>query len=203
MDKRNIKESNGILETKILFVLLLTGGQICNSQTKSDLKTVVIKEFNWTVTIPENFTPVKEGEWGKIIEKSIDFQGEDILNQEATVFTYQNNKFNKFDAVWQPYDAEVCGDYLELNAEANQVMHKMYESQIPNANFDSITKTQTISNLEFQRFDVEIDVPDVFNMKIIRFYRLFGNKQFNMYMTVIDEKIGEKMLEAFLQSEFE
>ena len=82
-------------------------------------------------------------------------------------------------------------------------MHKMYESQIPKANFDSITQIQTISNLEFKRFDVEVDVPDVFNMKIIRFYRLFGNKQFNMYITIIDEKIGEKMLAAFLQSEFE
>lgn len=137
------------------------------------------------------------------MEKSIDFQGEDILNQEATIFAYQNNKFNKFEAVWQPYDAEICGDYLALNAEANKVMHKMYESQIPNANFDSITKIQTISRLEFQRFDVEIDVPDVFNMKIIRFYRLFGNKQFNVYISIIDEKIGEKMLEAFLQSKFE
>ena len=71
---------------------------------------------------------------------------------------HQNNKFNKFEAVWQPYDAEICGDYLELNAEANKVMHKMYESQIPKANFDSITQIQTISNLEFKRFDVEVDV---------------------------------------------
>lgn len=188
---------------KILFLLILTGFQICNAQTKSDLKTVVIEEFNWTLTIPEKFTPVKQDEWGKVIEISMDFHGEDILNQEGIIFSYQNNKFNKFDAVWQPYDAEICGDYLELHAEANKVLHKMYESQIPEANFDSITKTQTISKLEFQRFDVEIDVPDVFHMKIIRFYRLFGNKQFNMSITVIDEKIGQKMLEAFLQSEFE
>lgn len=188
---------------KILLLVVLTGFQICIAQTESNLKTIHVKEFEWTVTIPENFTPEKEAEWGKIIEKSIDFHGEDILNQEATIFAYQNNKFNKFDAVWQPYDAEICGDYLELNAEANQVMYKMYESQIPKANFDSITKTQIISKLEFKRFDVEIDVPDVFHMEIIRFYRLFGNKQFNMYITVIDEKIGEKMLAAFLQSEFE
>lgn len=188
---------------KISFLLLLTGLQFCNAQTESNLKTMHIEEFNWTVAIPENFTPVKQEEWGKMIEKSMDFYGEDILNQEGTIFSYQNNKFNKFDAVWQPYDAEICGDYLELNAEANKVLHKMYESQIPEANYDSITKTQTISNLEFKRFDVEIDVPDVFHMKIIRFYRLFGNKQFNMSITVIDEKIGQKMLEAFLQSEFE
>lgn len=188
---------------KILFLLLFSGFQICHAQTKSGLKPMHIEEFNWTLVIPENFTPIKQDEWGKMIKKDIAVFGEGILSEEVTSFSYQNNKFNKFDAVWQPYDAEICGDYLELNAEANEVMYQMYKSQIPKANFDSITKTQTISNLEFERFDVEIDVPDVFHMKIIRFHRLFGNKQFNMYITVIDEKIGQKMLEAFLQSEFE
>ena len=179
------------------------GCQVCNAQANSDLETLQIEEFNWTVAIPENFASLKKDEWGELIKKDVAVFGKGILSEEYTIFSYVNNKSNKFDAVWQPYDTEICGDYLELNAEANEVMHQIYESQLPGGEFDSISKTQTISGLEFRRFDVEINFPDVIKMKIVRFYRLFEDKQFNMYITAIDEKIGQQMLAAFLESKFE
>lgn len=190
-------------QVKTAIFYLFIGLQICTAQTKANQETLHIEDFNWTVPIPENFTPVEKSAWGKLSKKNIEILGEDIRNQEVTIFAYQHNKFNKFDAVWQPYDAEICGDYFELNAEANTVMHQMYESQLPGANFDSISKKQSISGLEFERFDVTIDFPDVIKMKVIRFYRLFGDKQYNMYITIIDEKVGERMLAAFLNSKFE
>ena len=89
-----------LLTSSLLFLFI--GFQVCTAQSKANQKITHIEEFNWTIAIPENFTPIRQIEWGKIIEKSIDFQGEDILNQEATVFAYQNNKFNKFIILSHP-----------------------------------------------------------------------------------------------------
>jgi len=50
---------------KILCLVLLIGFQSCNSQTKSNPKTVNIEEFKWTVTIPKNFNSIEESEWNK------------------------------------------------------------------------------------------------------------------------------------------
>ena len=186
-----------------LILPVLIAFQICTAQTDSNVKTVQLEEFNWIIAIPDSLTALEQGQWGKMLKKDVTILGEDIRNQEVTLFSYQDPQSNMLTAVWQPYDAEICGDYLELNAEADKVMHQMYESQLAGGNFDSITKSQTVSNLEFKRFDVTIDFPDVIQMNVIRFYRLFGNKQFNMYITVTDEKSGQKMLDAFLQSKFE
>lgn len=192
---------------KLICLILLIGIQSCNSKKNSTKQTVTVKDFNWTISIPENFNPINQDEWDKTIKKGQDaieeVLGEEIVNQGVTIFTYRNGQFNNFESNWQPFDLETDGDYLESNSEVNDILYWTFETQLPNAKLDSISKTQIISNLEFHRFDISVDFPNGIKMKNIGFSRLFGKKEFTMNITYVDEKIGAKMLDAFLKSKFE
>ena len=189
---------------KTLCFILLIGFQSCNSQSKS--KIINIEGFNWTVTIPENFNPIDNNEWNKLekkgedaIEKAI---GEDIINEAVTIFVYKNGQFNNFEANWQPFDVEIDGDYMETYSEVNKILYETFETQIPNAKLDSISSIQKVSRFDFHRFDITIDFENGMKMKTIGFSRLFEKKEFTMNITYVDEKIGKKMLDAFLNSQF-
>ncbi|WP_257984629.1 hypothetical protein [Psychroflexus sp. MES1-P1E] len=192
---------------KILCLFLLIGFQSCNSQTKSDPETLKIEEFNWTIDIPENFEPINQKEWNKTLKKGIDAIentfDEKVDNQAVTIFTYKNGQFNNFEANWQPFDVEIDGEYLETYSEVNKILYQTFETQMPKAKLDSISSTQKISGLDFQRFDITIDFPNGMKMKSIGFSRLFDKKEFTMNISSVDEKIGKKMLDAFLNSKFE
>lgn len=192
---------------KILCLFLLIGLQDCNNQEKTNPKTLNFGEFNWTVTIPENFNPIKESEWNRTkqkgedaIEKTI---GEDISNKAVTLFAYKNGQFNNIEANWQPFDVEIDGEYLETYSEVNKLLYQTFETQMPDAKLDSISSTQKISGLEFLRFDITIDFPNGMKMKSIGFSRLFDKKEFTMSVTSVDEKNGKIMFDALLNSKFE
>jgi len=82
------------------------------------------------------------------------------------------------------------------------MLYQTFETQMPKAKLDSISSTQKISGLVFQRFDITVDFPNGMKMKSIGFSRLFNKKEFTMNITSVDEKIGKIMLNAFLNSKF-
>ncbi|WP_298790102.1 hypothetical protein [uncultured Allomuricauda sp.] len=188
-------------------IILLLLFSSCDSQTKSDVKTLKIEEFNWTINIPENFEPINQNEWNKTLKKGMDAientLEEEVDNQAVTIFSYKNGQFNNFEANWQPFDVEIDGDYLETYSEVNSMIYQTFKTQIPDAKLDSISSIQKVNGLEFQRFDISIDFPNGIKMKTIGFSRLFDKKEFTMNITSVDEKIGSKMLDAFLNSKFE
>ena len=188
-------------------IVLLLLFSSCNSQTKSDSETLKIEEFNWTVNIPENFEPINQEEWNKTLKKGTnaieDTFEQEIENQAVTIFTYKSGQFNNFEANWQPFDIKIDGEYMETYSEVNKMLYETFETQIPKAKLDSISSIQKVSGLDFQRFDITIDFPNGIRMKTIGFSRLFGKKEFTMNITYVDEKIGKKMLKAFMNSKFE
>ena len=192
---------------KIICLIILLGFNSCKSQTESNPKIIHNKDFNWTITIPENFNSINETEWNKTQQKGKDAIektfGEEITNQATTIFAFVNGQFNNFEANYQPYDIEIDGNYLETNNDVNEILYQTFETQMPQAKLDSISSTQKISGLKFQRFDVIIDFPNGMKMKTIGFSRLFDKKEFTVNITAVDEKIGKQMLEAFLNSKFE
>ncbi|PKH52606.1 hypothetical protein CXF68_18705 [Tenacibaculum sp. Bg11-29] len=179
----------------------------CNSLAESDLETLKIEDFNWTVNIPENFKPINKEEWNKTLTKGINaientFEQE-VENQAVTIFTYKNGQFNNFEANWQPFDFKIDGDYLETYSGVNKMIYQTIETQMPDAKLDSVSSTQKVNGLKFQRFDISIDLPNGIKMRTIGFSRLFNKKEFTMNITSVDEKIEQKMLDAFLNSKFE
>jgi|TARA_B110000977_G_C10997881_1_gene462636 hypothetical protein len=192
---------------KIICLIIFFGFNSCKSQTESNPKTIHNKDFNWTITIPEDFSSINETEWNKSLQKGTaaieKTFGEEIINQATTIFAFVNGQFNNFTANYQPYDIEIDGNYLETYNDVNEISYQTFETQMPKAKLDSISSTQNISGLEFQRFDVKVDFPNGMKMKSISFSRLFDKKEFTVYIIAVDEKIGKQMLDAFLNSKFE
>ena len=192
---------------KITSLIIFLGLISCKSQTESNPKIIHNKDFNWTITIPENFNSINETEWNKTQQKGKDAIektfGEEIINQATTIFTFENGQFNNFEANYQPYDIEIDGNYLETYNDVNEMLYQTFETQMPQAKLDSISSIQKISGLDFQRFDVVVDFPNGMKMKTVGFSRLFDKKEFTVNITAVDEKILKQMLDAFLNSKFE
>ncbi len=177
----------------------------CQSQSTTD--TLTIAEFNWTVVVPEDFEPVNQQDWNKVLQKGMDLledtYDEEIENQSVTLFIFKKGKFNTFEANWQPYDVEVDGDYMQTYADVNRVVYQAFEDQLKGTMLDSLTTTQNVSGLQFNRFDVSLDFPNGIKLRTSSFSRLFDKKELTLNITYIDEKIGQTILNAFLNSKFE
>lgn len=184
------------------------GEEILNSfKIKSYINTIHIEDFNWTITIPKSLSLVDKSEQEERINKGEEAiektTGEDIVNEAVTIFAYKNGQITNLEALWQPFDEEVDGEYLETYSEVNNIIYQIFETQMPNAKLDSISSKQKVNDLEFYRFDMTIDFPDGIKIKVIRFSRLFDKKELAINIKYADEKIGENMLTAFLNSKFE
>ena len=191
----------------IVCLILIITLQSCKSQTRTESETLTIEEFHWTVTIPENFEPINPEEWNKqlnkgktAMENAIELE---IENNAVTIFTYRNEQFSNFEANWQPFDTEVDGDYLETSSAVNEMLYQTLVSQMPDAKLDTVSSIQKVSGLEFRRFDIVMDLPNGLKMKTKRFSRLFDKKEFTVNITSGNQKVGQKMLDAFLTSTFE
>ena len=74
----------------------------CKGQTQSKKKEIHNVDFNWTITIPENFDTVSAEQWAKMqnkgaeaIEKTYD---EKVENNARTIFVFRNDQFNYFES---------------------------------------------------------------------------------------------------------
>lgn len=186
----------------ILFLLLV----FLNCKSKSNLQALKVNEFNWTVTIPENFKPMSKEQLHKIMSKGIDAVessvGHEVENQPKTIFTYQNGKLNSFAANWNPFDVKVNKEYFKASSKMKKILYQIIEARMPQVKFDSVSSIQKISGLQFHRFDILMNFPNGIKMTNISFSRLFGEKELTVNMSFVDGKIGQTMLDTFLNSKF-
>lgn len=74
---------------------------------------------------------------------------------------------------------------------------------MPNAVIDSSSSVEKISDLEFQAFKMKIDFPNGMTMHSLMYSGLFDKKEFSVNILYVDEKLGEKMINAWTNSKFE
>ena len=180
--------------------------QLCFSQADTIPKTRHVEEFNWTITIPDAYKLVADADWDAQEKKGEDFfenaWGEDIVNEAVTLFAYKSGQYNSFDANWQAYDEAVDGDYKESNDGVNQLIFATLKSEMRGVFMDSTSSIQMIDGLKFHRFDINIELTEEITFRVIGMSRPFGKKDFTMNIGYIDEKVGEQMLAAVLNSRF-
>lgn len=188
-----------------LLICLVITIQSCNGQT-TPKKEVYNKDFNWTVTIPENFQNVSAEEWAKMqnkgadaIEKTYD---EKVINQAKTIFVFKNDQLNYFESNYQPFDIAVDGDYLESCKNVNDVLYETFITQMIGIKIDTIRTVEKIDNLEFQTFKMKIEYPNKMVMNLLMYSRLFDKKEFTVNIMYVDNKKGQLMLDAWKESEF-
>ena len=183
-----------------LVLLIQSCGQV------SPKKEIYNKEFNWTITIPENFDTVSAEQWAKIqnrgvdaIEKTYDAK---IQNNTKTIFVFKNGQLNYFESNYQPFDSSTDGNYLESCKKVNEQLYKTFVTQIPNVRLDTSTSTQIIDHLVFQTSKIIVTYPNKMVMNVLMYSRLFDTREFSVNIMYIDSVKGHSMLKSWENSRF-
>ena len=172
---------NKLIYFIICFTITL---QSCNGQT-TPKKEIYNQDFNWTITIPENFQNVSAEEWAKLqnkgaeaIEKTYE---EEVINQSKTIFVFKSDQFNYFESNYQ---------------------YETFKAQMPNIKIDTTKTVEKIDDLEFQTFKMKIEYPNKMVFNVLMYSRLFDKKEFTVNIMYVDNKKGQLMLEAWKKSKF-
>lgn len=188
----------------LVMVLAIFG---CTSQQQSKPRSLHNAEFDWTITIPEGFESVPAEEWEKMQNKGAqavqNTYGEKVENLSTVIFVFRKGQFNYLEANYQPFDPAIDGDYRESYKGVNEILYETFRTQMPNASLDSASSVQSVSGLEFQKFDITIGLPNGVKLKSQMYSRLFGDKDFSVNIMYADEEPGEKMTTAWLTSVFQ
>ncbi len=179
--------------------------QSCSGQT-TPKKEIYNKDFNWTITIPENFENVSSEEWKKMQNKGADaiektYDGE-VINQAKTIFVFKSDQMNYFESNYQPFDTATDGDYLESCKNVNDILYETFKTQMPDIKIDTTRTVEKIDNLEFQVFRMKVEYPNKMILNVQMFSRLFDKKEFSVNIMYIDKLKGEKMLNSWENSKF-
>lgn len=192
----------GLFNHLICLTILI---QSCSGQT-TPKKEIHNKDFNWTITIPENFENVSSEEWKKIRNKGADaiektYEGE-VINQTKTIFVFKSDQLNYFESNYQPFDTATDGDYLESCKNVNDMLYETFKTQMPDIKIDTIRSVEKIDGLEFQTFKMKVEYPNKMILNVLMFSRLFEKREFSVNMMFVDQIKGEKMLDSWKKSKF-
>jgi hypothetical protein len=202
----NINDRKEIMKSlNSLIFCLLTIIQISFGQT-STIREINNKDFNWTITIPENFENVSSEEWAKMQDKGADAvektYGEKIVNQSKTIFVFKSDELNYFESNHQPFDTSKDGDYLESCKNVNDMLYETFKTQMPDIKIDTIRTIELIDNLEFQCFKMKVEYSNKMVLNLLMFNRLFDKKEFAVNIMYVDENKGKLMKDSWLKSKF-
>jgi len=179
--------------------------QAC-SGAQTPKQEIFNKEFNWTVTILENFVSVRADDWAKMQNRGAEAiettTGEKIVNQTKSIFVFRNDDYNYFESNYQPFDPEVDGDYLESCKAVEEVLYNAFSSSIPGAKIARKRSTERIDGLEFQKLEFHIELPNKTVLTMLMYSRLFGKREFAVNICYVNELKAQKMLDSWRQSRF-
>ena len=179
--------------------------QSCNGQ-KTAKQEIHSKDFNWTITIPENFENVSSSDWAKMQNKGADaiektYEGE-VINRSKTIFVFKSDQLNYFESNYQPFDPSVDGDYLESCKAVDEVLYETFKAQMPGVKIDTTRTVEKIDNLEFQKLFMKVEYPNKMVLNLLIFSRLFDKRWFTVNIMYVDKLKGQKMLDSWVQSKF-
>lgn len=186
----------------LLFTILLV--QSCQSQ-KSAEREIFNADFKWSITIPKNFENVSGEEWSKLQNKGKiaieDTYGEEIINNSKIIFVFKSDDLNYFESNYQPFDPS-DGDYLATCENVNLVLYETFKAQMPNAKIERRTTTEIVDQLEFQKFETEVEYPNKMVLHLLMYSRLFDEKEFSVNIMFVDKAKGAEMLDSWKKSKF-
>lgn len=188
-----------------LLLFLLTILQACNSQT-TPKKEIHNKDFNWTITIPEDFESISAADWEKLQKKGEkameDTFEQDIVNQAKTIFVFRNGQSNLLESNYQPFDPSIDGNYLESWKNVNEMVYQTFKAQLPDAKITRKNSIEKIDKLDFNVHTMEIEMPNKMILTSLMFSRLFGKREFTVNIMFIESAKGKLMLDAWRNSKF-
>ena len=204
--KCDIMQQNKLMKSVLICLIVWTGLSGCRTKTDSPPQTLHNKDFNWTITIPEEFASVSPGDWAKLQNRGAEAientYGEKVENQATTIFVFKSGDYNYLESNYQSFDPAQDGDYRESCKGVNEIVYETFKSQIPAAKIDSASSVERIGGLDFHTFKIVLDLPNGTKIHSYMYNRLFGKRDFSLNITYVDENAGGKMREAWFGSKF-
>jgi len=199
-----MKNVNYALLLLLMVMIQSYTGQTTQTTTKK--QEIYNKDFNWKITIPENFESLNAEQWEKMqnrgaeaIEKTY---GEEIINQAKTIFVFKSDQMNYFESNYQPFDTETDGNFVESIKNVGDILYQTFVAQMPNTKIDTTYTTEKIDNLVFQTYKIRLTYPNKMVLNVFMFSRLFDKKEFTVNIMYVDKLKGEKMLDCWRKSKF-
>lgn len=190
---------------KILCTLFVLFTLATYGQEKKDEK-IFIKEFNWTMISPEGFERMSQEEIDHLRNRGIQVlengTGEELVDEVTVLFWIKKGTLNSLEANYQPFDEEVDGDYDETFDDVNEISVAAIKDQFPQIQIDTVTSIEKIDRLNFRKFYMKLTYPGGVVLHNHSYSYLFGDKEFTVSISYVDEKFGQQMLNAWLKSKF-
>jgi len=194
-----MKKINTIILCLVLAVVTV------NAQN-TPAKDFYSKEFDWTITIPENFESVSAEEWAKLQNRGAEAiestTGEKIESRAKTVFVFRTDQLNCFESNYQPFDVAIDGDHAESCRQVNEVLYQTFVTQMEGITVDTASTYQTIDGLQFYTTEITVAYPTKMVLHVFMFSRLFGKKEFTVNVMYVNKEKGKVMLAAWRKSKF-
>lgn len=189
----------------LLIAGLIIFFQSCTGQ-KAPKQEIHNNDFNWTITIPENFESVSSADWEKMQNKGADaiektYEGK-VVSQAKNIFIFRSDQLNYFESNYQPFDPDVDGDYLQSCKTVKEVLYETFMTQMPGVKIDTVTTVEKIDNLEFQTLTMKVEYPNKMVLNFLMFSRLFDKREFTVNIMYVDKLKGQKMIDSWRQSKF-
>ena len=127
---------------------------------------------------------------------------DEVQDNTKLIFEYKNGDYNYIEAIHQPFDEAKDGNFIETNKGVNLVLYNTFKTQMPDAKLDTVSRTITIDNLEFQSFRMRMTYPNKMVLNFIMTNRLFGKEEFSLNIIYLDKDMGDLLFTAWLNSKF-
>ena len=126
-----------------------------------------------------------------------------IVNHSKPIFVFKADQAHYFESNSQPFDPAVDGDFMETSKAVDDILYKTMASQMPSAKIDSATTTEDIDNRKFQKFSMEITLPNQIVLHMLMYNRLFDKKELTIAILYVDKAKGDAIISALRNSKFE
>lgn len=187
-----------------IFILLPTNRLLSQSTNK----TYSFKQIGWTITLPDDFTVIdsadnsaRMGRGIKAIEDANDIKAD--ISSTTTLISATKNTYNYFNSTITPFDSTIDGNYLTTNKELKNMVYKTMFEKTPDAKIDSITTTQIIDGLTFDKFSLTINIPGKISFNMILLTKLYKGYDFGITYVYLDDKIRDQIDNMLANSKFD
>jgi hypothetical protein len=198
------------MKKTLLIIAALLVTQICFAQvdTAKKAREVYNQEFKWRMTIPEGFQNITDEQYAALKQKGDNAikgsSDKKVEDKGEKIFSFNSGVGNTFDSSYQLFDSAVYGDFQTNFKNTNNILFDTFAKQMPaGTKLDSTSTTETISNLTFKCFKVNMTLPNSMQLNFLMFSRLFDNNMFTVAMVYSDKQKGDQILTAWRNSKFE
>lgn len=170
-------------------------------------KIYFFKEIGWTITLPSDFKTLdsiedaERNERGlKAIEESNEIKAD--ITELKTLIAASKNVYNYFNSTITPFDPKKDGDYDSSSKTVKDMVYKTFLDKMPTAKIDSVTTSEVIDGLLFDKFHVTIIIKENFIMNMFLLSKYYKGYDFGISYLYLDEKTKEQIETMLKTSKF-